>query len=420
MAIQFACSCGTKIEVPDDLAGRRGKCPKCKAIVTVPSVEKTGKPTAGVNMVSTHANKRSKQSAPQKTTTKSSEAGAVAGREDNSVLHMQCECGNYITIDKNCKGRETKCNKCGRILKVTMQKQEKGPTVPEQTNKSGLQLPSISINTSPPPLPTKRKEISIGRVDEHKTTTNRIVPPPIPTQSQKPKSPDLCQQAESPPTKQIPPIPISEPPSDRPTKPSSEPVLIPVSVGEESSVQSVTPTSSSKFETSLDTLAKRGVPILLEPGSTYLQNIRLYLALGLIGIVCLIQFVSTMRWELSLTVFSIILLIAGIATIIVGGLARSPRDIILGCITVVATFSTPLFIRTLGIYRSGFSMPSHRSRMLNTILKALVGWAGVAYVLLTGFAALAIIPPLIAMRKKSQSIDAKKTENVGVSSEVHN
>lgn len=36
MAIRFKCSCGMDIAVKDELAGRQGKCPSCKKVLTVP------------------------------------------------------------------------------------------------------------------------------------------------------------------------------------------------------------------------------------------------------------------------------------------------------------------------------------------------------------------------------------------------
>ena len=34
--IKFRCKCGQKISVPDEAVGKRGKCPKCQSILTVP------------------------------------------------------------------------------------------------------------------------------------------------------------------------------------------------------------------------------------------------------------------------------------------------------------------------------------------------------------------------------------------------
>jgi len=36
MTIEFPCSCGKQLSVPDDAAGRRAKCPRCGTVVNVP------------------------------------------------------------------------------------------------------------------------------------------------------------------------------------------------------------------------------------------------------------------------------------------------------------------------------------------------------------------------------------------------
>ncbi|KPL04520.1 MAG: hypothetical protein AMK75_01070 [Planctomycetes bacterium SM23_65] len=36
MAIEFTCNCGKRLSVPDDVAGRRAKCPSCGAVLDVP------------------------------------------------------------------------------------------------------------------------------------------------------------------------------------------------------------------------------------------------------------------------------------------------------------------------------------------------------------------------------------------------
>ena len=39
MAISFRCDCGFKIRAPDTSAGKRGRCPQCKNVVTIPTPE---------------------------------------------------------------------------------------------------------------------------------------------------------------------------------------------------------------------------------------------------------------------------------------------------------------------------------------------------------------------------------------------
>ena len=46
MAIKVACSCGKKLEVKDELAGRRGKCPACGKILMIPAAAAPKLPVA--------------------------------------------------------------------------------------------------------------------------------------------------------------------------------------------------------------------------------------------------------------------------------------------------------------------------------------------------------------------------------------
>ncbi|MDQ7780835.1 MAG: hypothetical protein RDV41_14155, partial [Planctomycetota bacterium] len=36
MAITVSCACGKVMSVPDSLAGKKGKCPGCQAVITIP------------------------------------------------------------------------------------------------------------------------------------------------------------------------------------------------------------------------------------------------------------------------------------------------------------------------------------------------------------------------------------------------
>jgi hypothetical protein len=65
MALNFNCSCGEKIEVDDELAGKQARCPYCEAVVTVPTAPPKS-PTA----------KRAKLAQPEDT---DDDHGAYAG-----------------------------------------------------------------------------------------------------------------------------------------------------------------------------------------------------------------------------------------------------------------------------------------------------------------------------------------------------
>lgn len=358
MTIRFNCACGTAMEVPDEFAGRRGKCPKCNSIVTVPTVNKTIKITSGDEKANNTGIKND-QAVPGKVTAQTPGAEERLNKDASLVIRAKCECGNEITVAKHFEGRMTKCNKCGKVFKIAANVQEQ-QTIPVP-NAPVQSPPANSINVNSPPAQTTQEDNVLNKNDEKSVLIPGNETHPVETAHDNDQS---------------------------------EPVLIPVSAtGDKSSAHPVMSAKQGTSRISLNKLTKSGLHIFLGPAVTDLYKIRLSLALGLLVIVCLIQFVNTMGWRLPLSIFSVLLLITGIAAIIVGGLVRSIRDIILGCDAVIAVFSTPLFVRIFNIHRG--------SRMTYTALKALIGWAGVGYVLLSGFAVLVIVSILLAVRKKS-------------------
>jgi hypothetical protein len=92
MAILVTCVCGTSARAPDDAAGKRGKCPKCGAIITVPE---SG---AGGELL---------RAAPAPTTSKKHE----------SIL-FTCACGSRCRVGHSAAGRQGKCPACGQVITV--------------------------------------------------------------------------------------------------------------------------------------------------------------------------------------------------------------------------------------------------------------------------------------------------------------
>jgi membrane associated rhomboid family serine protease len=86
--IQFHCLCGHAINVPQTYAGRSGRCPKCKAVVQVPS---------------SHSAR-----SPRQTATSSSE----------SLIRVVCPCGKVIKVPVRLAGRSGRCPQCHMKLRI--------------------------------------------------------------------------------------------------------------------------------------------------------------------------------------------------------------------------------------------------------------------------------------------------------------
>jgi hypothetical protein len=137
---------------------------------------------------------------------------------------------------------------------------------------------------------------------------------------------------------------------------------------------------------------------ILNPGSGQLESVRIAFALGLMAVVCLITFMTAMRWSIGVQLFSVLLLVAGIAAAIVGGIARSPRDIVLGCVAIIAAFSTPVFASVIFALARGVNSHGqgyYAMRVFDIMLGMLSGLAHVVFELVPAFALLAIVPLLL-------------------------
>lgn len=90
-AIKIKCTCGTKLNAMDDMAGKRVKCAVCKKTLFVPRVEN-----------------------PEKT--------LVASEDLSGWIRVRCGCSKVIKAPMEWAGRVGTCPKCG--AKVLMPKPE--------------------------------------------------------------------------------------------------------------------------------------------------------------------------------------------------------------------------------------------------------------------------------------------------------
>ena len=341
MSIRFNCNCGTTMEVPDELAGRRGKCPKCNSVVTVPL-----KATQAVsNNTITHEDTlpQDAKSIAKKTTNPQVNPQRRMSSNEASIIRMKCECDNDIFAKRQFEGRKIKCKKCGKILTI-MANDQKDSTVSKQIKETAKSTKPDNIFSNQ--LPSQNTSNSLISVSDN-----------------------------------------------------SQPVLIPVSSVGEPHVSATTDNPKTLKDNPVSFIQN----IIIKPGVVKLCTVRLCLALGLIVSVCLIQFSGAMRLGLLLKLFSILLFALGLATITIGGISRSVKDIVLGAIALVATLNTSFFINIFKLQRVGYYTPSHLEGAKNMAFRVLLGFAGMCFILVSGFAILAVISNLLAMKQKHKS-----------------
>lgn len=79
MPIKVSCKCGKKINAPDDLAGKRIKCPACSEPLAVPQ---------------------------------------PAAAEESNAIRVSCDCGKSFKVKADLAGKTLKCPACSKPVKV--------------------------------------------------------------------------------------------------------------------------------------------------------------------------------------------------------------------------------------------------------------------------------------------------------------
>lgn len=119
--IQFHCSgCNTSLKVPDGMAGKGGKCPKCGARIVAPSEDVAlDNLTAALSPAST-AESPSPGLARTPSATPSRQRGQQ--RRRTSPIKYRCAvCGEKLESGPSLAGKQDKCPACERLTPVPMQ-----------------------------------------------------------------------------------------------------------------------------------------------------------------------------------------------------------------------------------------------------------------------------------------------------------
>jgi len=113
MPIRVTCQCAHTLTVPDEMAGKSGKCPKCKQLLKVPAG--SSPPPPGIQKPSepnTAAKPKASKPAPAAIATQANAAGQMAGLFDEVGLTQKK--GRFCpSCDAQVTGDSVICVKCG-------------------------------------------------------------------------------------------------------------------------------------------------------------------------------------------------------------------------------------------------------------------------------------------------------------------
>lgn len=118
MPITFTCSCGTSITVPDNLAGKQGKCKKCGKMLTAPAKAGSGSGAGakkGAPAVVPSADATISEEGEANVDTEDDEGGQKSGPGlRKGVVKFKCpQCKIELKVPLHLAGGRGKCRKCG-------------------------------------------------------------------------------------------------------------------------------------------------------------------------------------------------------------------------------------------------------------------------------------------------------------------
>lgn len=276
---------------------------------------------------------------------------AILDVKGEEVIVIACpNCGRKLRVRNALAGRRANCPVCKVPFDIP-------PNIPECFDTDSQQRPVVQSDSVPPQITQDQEE-----------------PPPLDSQtdmgSPVEEQPSIASQNDrgaSPPEFTNPDVPV----------------LVPIKAGAAEPEVSTTQPRSGQFDEVCYKLADLVVSRVTRASPSRLWLVRLIMAVALVVLVCLLEFSQRMGWNIPAKGLSAILGLTGIGMIVIGALAKSLTDVLLGVVAVVATISTPLI--------TGLIFSNHLFRRPNPMLVALVACSGLVRVLVTAFAVVSII-----------------------------
>jgi Protein of unknown function (DUF1559) len=135
MPVAMTCACGKQFRVPDELVGRRVKCPGCGDPVNVPAPAKAAAKPA----VPTKAAVPARKPAP-------ADDDSLAERGKPALIRFECECGKSLQAKAEHAGKKIRCPGCQELVTVPAEEEEE----PEEGNKKSRISTERSSKSSRP------------------------------------------------------------------------------------------------------------------------------------------------------------------------------------------------------------------------------------------------------------------------------
>src|SRR6266849_5077715 len=160
MALKFSCPhCRKGIRVKEELAGKKGKCPACHQVLTIPIVPRSGAPTPAKPTTESDIEALALAALAEKEKTKPSPGPDSASSQK---IEFPCPmCDEKITLNADLAGKRAPCPECRRIIKVPLLEKAE----PKDLRKVDVRSPMTRDHKGEPaPEGAWGSEVSRGRV----------------------------------------------------------------------------------------------------------------------------------------------------------------------------------------------------------------------------------------------------------------
>jgi DNA-directed RNA polymerase subunit M/transcription elongation factor TFIIS len=123
VAIALSCACGAKLSVPDSMAGKKGKCPTCGALLAVPAnASASAFAVASRDLTGSRDLAVSGDEADQP---------AKAAPDKTPTMRFRCpKCGKTLKVPLRFAGQTGKCGGCGSSFQAPVPPQVAGSVKP--------------------------------------------------------------------------------------------------------------------------------------------------------------------------------------------------------------------------------------------------------------------------------------------------
>jgi len=115
--MEYRCSCGKRLRLPDNAAGKKARCPACGRVFELPAGGAAG--------------------APARAAVPDGVAPAGGGR-----IVVTCRCGRRLSAPASAAGRQARCPACGEILSI--------PAPPPEPTEEELEIEEVAQGPTAP------------------------------------------------------------------------------------------------------------------------------------------------------------------------------------------------------------------------------------------------------------------------------